>query len=122
MAGCEWKLSNIICECGQNMHQVANGDVLLAYHCRACGRRLPSEAEKERMRRSQLKVTDNEMGKRERIEKRLQFNQAVSPYRTGRCKWVKRGYRRRVKVKKLVLLAGVAFVLTALILLLTGGW
>jgi len=118
-----WTESDIVCNCKERMHAVTdkNGD-LIAYHCKICGQRFTSEKEKERMRQRQLAVTDNEMGKQERIRKRLQFNEAVSPYRASRAKWVKRGFRRRLKIKKLVLLAGIAFVVTALILLLTGGW
>ena len=117
----ERKKSKIICKCGENMEQIVKDGQLIALDCK-CGLRLNSEAETERMREDQQICLDGKVGdeaRQIRMIKRLEFNDAVSPYH--RTKWVKPGFRRRLKVKKFIILAGVCFIMTALILLL-GGW
>ena len=123
----DWNRSKDLCsKCNSQLYRITDSSTgeLISRHCKWCGERLPSPEEQERMQEDQRICLDGEVGdeaREIRMLQRLQFHESLSPYRTGRSKWVRSGYRRRLKVKKFILLFAMAAVLTALILLL-GGW
>ena len=125
----EWNRSKNLCsKCNSQLYRITNSSTgeLIAKHCKWCGERLPTPEEQERMEQHQREAQDGIVGERareERMKQRLEFKDTFNPYmkRQSRTKWVKSGYRRRIKVKKLFILAGICFIITSLILLL-GGW
>ena len=126
----EWNRSRDLCnKCNSQLYRVTDSTgQLIAKHCKWCGERLPTPEEQERMNRHQKEVQDGEVGQKAREEaqirqlQRLEFNDQFSPYKnkTNKAKWVKSGYRKKLKVKRLFILAGVCFIITTLILLITG--